>query len=606
MKKIRLLGGLLLLMMTLLPASAAHAEEVPKNEDIPVTAEYFPDEWLLRRAAWYDKNKDEILSSDELEAVTTFWCSSDITDFSQLQYFTNLRELTVEEEDELSKYGIWVGETIDLTVFPKLEDVRLFLDSRKAPDGAADIQIKVSGLEHLKSILVYDEGLFGSRSYNGTDARIGVIDLQGTSELENVSIFDAKGVVFDNTNRLKKIHLSNIAEISNDQFQGFGMLETLSVYSDRPEFTQINCAGFDSLKDLTLNNQYLQTAEISGLDALEKVQIQSDALETIDFSESPHLKWLTLECPKLKEANLAAADALERVEIQSDVLDTINVSKNTKLDSLTIQADRLKALDISKNKKLESLTVKSDLIKKLDLTANKELGGLSVTCSKLESLDISANKDLRGLVIEKTPLKSLDLSKQKELWRLSFQNNKRVTSLDLSRNTQIGDLCVNNTSVKSIDTSKMKELSRLEMTGNKKLTKLDLSKNKRLQVVNVKNNALKTLKLARKVKAYSLDCSKNKLTKLTVSELPDLENLNCSENKLSKLDLSKNKVLFSVDARGNELKTLKIGPKQYMEELDCSKNKLTSLTLTGTVRLRDLICDKKVKVKGYRGGIRRV
>ena len=43
-----------------------------------------------------------------------------------------------------------------------------------------------------------------------------------------------------------------------------------------------------------------------------------------------------------------------------------------------------------------------------------------------------------------------------------------------------------------------------------------------------------------------------------------------------------------------------------LETLDCSKNKLKKLDLSKAEDLKELTCDKKVKVKGYKGKITRV
>ena len=129
MRKTTFAGALLLgaaLLFT--PADMAQAKEAPGDGNIPLTSEYFPDEWFLKNATRYDKNKDGFLSPEEIAAVTKLECGKDLTDFSQVQYFTNLRELTVWTESDMDKYDLWVGDDIDLTVFPNLEDVRLLLD----------------------------------------------------------------------------------------------------------------------------------------------------------------------------------------------------------------------------------------------------------------------------------------------------------------------------------------------------------------------------------------------------------------------------------------------------------------------------------------------
>ena len=71
MRKTTFAGALLLgaaLLFT--PADMAQAKEAPGDGNIPLTSEYFRDEWFLKSAAGYDKDKDGYLSPEETAAVT--------------------------------------------------------------------------------------------------------------------------------------------------------------------------------------------------------------------------------------------------------------------------------------------------------------------------------------------------------------------------------------------------------------------------------------------------------------------------------------------------------------------------------------------------------
>ena len=156
-------AGALLLGAVLLftPTDMAQAKEVPADGNIPLTSEYFPDEWFLNRMTWYDKDKDGILSPEEVAAVTSLEFEKDLSDFSQVQYFTNLKTLVLEYEknygyDTYELFGVWAGETLDLRAFPNLEQASLFLDTSKAPGGTAEVKIQVSGLRHLKELTIRD------------------------------------------------------------------------------------------------------------------------------------------------------------------------------------------------------------------------------------------------------------------------------------------------------------------------------------------------------------------------------------------------------------------------------------------------------------------
>ena len=79
-----ILAGALLMSVALLfaPADTVQAKEVPADGNIPLTSEYFPDEWFLEsEAKLRDKNKDGFLSQEEIAAVTAMWCTQDLSDF---------------------------------------------------------------------------------------------------------------------------------------------------------------------------------------------------------------------------------------------------------------------------------------------------------------------------------------------------------------------------------------------------------------------------------------------------------------------------------------------------------------------------------------------
>ena len=92
--------GALLLGVALLfaPMDTAQAKEIPPDGNIPLTSEFFPDEWLLDWVKWYDEDKDGFLSPEEVASVTVLEFEKDLSDFSQVQYFTNLKTLVLEYE----------------------------------------------------------------------------------------------------------------------------------------------------------------------------------------------------------------------------------------------------------------------------------------------------------------------------------------------------------------------------------------------------------------------------------------------------------------------------------------------------------------------------
>lgn len=608
MKKSVILGAFLLSgAFFFAPADTAQAKEVTAGADIPLTSEYFPDEWLLNKAVLYDNNKDGYLSPEEVAEVTEIWCKEDVTDFSQIQYFTNLKRLQFGVDDEYDWYGVWVGGDLDLTVFPDLESFWMWMDSSKAPSKTQTIKIDLSGLQQLSSVTILDRGLW-SEDYDTARLRISSVDLRDTPRLDTVDIDDVMQIHMDETSAVSSLSLWDVGMIPDRAISGCTKLERLSIRTYLPEFTSLDLTKCAALKNLWISNDNLETLITAGAANLQKMEIKSGALAHADVSQNAKLEKLVLQCPRLAELNVDENRALSWLEICSDQLAAVRVENNTELTYLSVMAGNLRMLDVGENLKLTSLTADSDKLEALDVGNNKELrylhvgsgliidlnlktnvklDELSLRCRKLSSLSLFSEKELHYLTVEKTPLMPLQLPKLTGLYRLYIYGNtglkklvlpelpkladfriidtKKLSVLDLSKNTQIKFLQVENTSLTSINLSMLRKIVTLDVVGNVKLTKLDLSKNKLLYLLKITGN-----------------------------------------KKLTKLDLSKHNRLGSVEVYDNALKTLKFSKEPSFAYLDCSKNKLASIDLSNANYLEEVVCDKKVKVKGYKGKITRV
>lgn len=613
MKKKMVWGGLLLAAALMLaPAVTAEAKEVAAGESIPLTEEYFPDEWFLSRAKTYDKNADGFLSPEEVAAVTQIWCPYDLSDFSQLQYFTNLKKLKVDGDDGDSGCGVWLGnEELDLTVFPNLEEAYLYLDTGKMEDGSPAVQINVSGLERLRDLRIYDDGIPTKDSkYDGADARIDTIDLRDTPALENVRILDAKSVIFDDVTHIKSIYLSNMQIIPTEQIGGFTELQDLTIWTNVPEFSCMDVSKNNALKTLKLSNNYLREVRLAGADALEEVWIESDTLSDIDVSQNPNIKTLRLDCPKLGKLDVSQNPNIKSLRLDCPKLEKLDVSQNKKLQKLClIGCTGLADLNVDGAVSLDNLFVRSDRLTELYLTSNTVLTDLSVCGNKIASLDVTKNTKLEILYIESKAIKKLNLKKNTKLTRLGIVC-KQLASVDLSKNKKLQRLHIYSTLIKSIDLSNQKDLDYLNirMKKLKSLDLLNLSSKGSLTTLEISDSAWKAIDLSEMTKLKKLTLENNKaLSKLDLSKNIRLKELEIHGSpKLTKLDLRKNKRLFDVNVSGNGLKVLDLsGTKKYLTYLDCRDNQLTEIDLSGVSPSYHsaIYCDKNVKVKGYKGEV---
>lgn len=423
MKKIRLPGSLLFFMVfMLLPASAAYAKEVPADGNIPLTAEYFPDEWFLEKVAWYDEDKDGILSKEEIASVTSLGCRRDLSDFSQVQYFTNLQDLTLEYEwddgyDFYRYYGVWAGEVLDLRVFSNLEQANLHLDTSKAPAGSAEVQIQVSGLKHLRELTIRDRVSDEDKGGNGPNVMVAGVDLKDTPALEKVWISDVETVLFDDENRIKSLDIDHVKNIPFGQIAGFSGLESLRVRTASQDFTRLDLSKNRALTKLNVYSDSVKDIVFAGASALETVRIEGTQLTEADVSHNPALKEIQLECPRLERFLFDEAGALETVQIESDALLDWEIPQNKTLKELRVKSGGLSGVDLSQCPRLESLSMECPRLNKVDFPVAGVLERIAIRSDVLNEIDVSKNEQLRWLTIRADRLRALMFQKIRN-WRI--------------------------------------------------------------------------------------------------------------------------------------------------------------------------------------------
>ena len=384
------------------PADTAQAKEVPADGNIPLTSEYFPDEWFLRmmQRGCYDKNGDGFLSPEETAAVTRLQLDSDLSDFSQIKYFTNLRELKTGPADENDEYDFWMGDELDLTAFPNLEVVDLHLDSRRAPANRPGIEIKVSGLEHLRYFSVYDRAAVKDQGNDGSHAGIEVIDFCNTEALEHVHVSDVKGVVFDDVNQIKCISLKNVAQIPFDQISGFEKLEDLSLVC--PKLKAINVKRNTKLSSLTLDAELLKSLDVTNNTELQYLSVSAERLSSLNLGKNKKLIYLFADCSRLSSLNLSKNKQIEELHLQNTAIESLDLSKQPELKELIVTGNKkLTKLDLSKNKKVSFVNVSNNRLRILKSGFKPKMNYLDCSKNKLTSLDLSNADGLSELKCDK-------------------------------------------------------------------------------------------------------------------------------------------------------------------------------------------------------------
>lgn len=633
------LPGVLLLFALLLMPETAQA----KSKGVALTEKNFPDVGLLAEVKKYDKDKNGYLSKKELAAVTDFDYDLVIHDFSQLKYFTNIKRLYLSGFD----WGLWLGGEVDLTMFPKLEEASIWLDTESHWADASEVQIKVTGLKHLKTFRVYDEAAAG--------LHINEVDFRNTPALREVAVSGAKGVVFDDGAKLEKLWLYGVPEIPVEQIENFAELTQLSISTKDPEFTTIDLSGLSRLTGLQVKGDFFEALDTAGADALKKLEIEGGTAKKYVLSGSRTLKNVTLRCPLLEELYAADCPALKTLHVYADGLTVLDVGGDTSLTSLHVESNRLetidvhvnpalekmeicsdvlKALDIRANTALEWLTVRSDALELIDTGKNKALDYLELTGDHLASVDVSKNPALKSLVLETKRLEEVDISKNKrlsglridsqELTQLRLGDNQKLhtlsvtapklTELDLSANTELWGLKVNNTSLEELKLPGLERLDTLTLEGNEKLETLDVSGSPELCSLTLEGDGLTSLNLLRQTELRELSVVRcRKLTELKMASNVDLrwvvikdtavrslifpkqhrlQSLSVMENPmLTELDLSRlPKLVWAVITGNEKLPELDFSNNHILYEAYIDNNPLRTVTFGEVPNMKNLFC----------------
>lgn len=633
--------GVLLLLTLLFACQCAMA-------DVTINSTNFPDANFLNKVKYYDKDNNNVLSTAELNAVTSMYlynCS--ISSIQGIRYFTNLVSLNCE-----SNYL----SSIDLSYNTKLES----LSCRSQHGKLNYIKLPVS----LKEL---------DCSYN---QNIGSLDLSGLVNLQTLKCtfcgLTSLTVASGSTN-LKTIYCSD-NKLSGQKMTNFlNSLPTLIIYGllgqlylingdseteenetvDVTWYSTLLSKGWYSYGNLVNNwydyNQYLTLLATyvpinkknfpdTNFRAYVKENCQSDGDNFLSSTEINNVKEIHVGYEQIE--NLKGVEhftELLTLDCVSNQLTSLDVSKNTKLTgmqcdynnitelknlpqtlqwlccshnaltSLDLSAyNALTDLDCSYNNVLSTLKVGSAM-KYLDCANNNlsTIGNLS-SCTQLRQLNCSGNTFVVLQVNNYSQLIELTCHNNPNLVELHCKNNSKLTLLNVYNVPKLTTLyCNNNSSLRNLTLTNISSLENLICFSNA-LQSLDVSGCPNLKSLNCESNQLTTLDVQQNQQLSSLICSNNTLlTQLKIDGCKALEMLDCSGCtafkrfkptylKLEQLIMSGCTALEYLACNGNDLTVLDVSNCSSLAYLDCNWNKLTSISMTGCSALKTLDCSSNL------------
>ena len=484
----------------------------------------------------------------------------------------------------------------DISEYEALFITNLNLDSRNISD--------LTGIQYfsnLKSLSVYDNQL-GSLDLSKNTAitylfcrenQLTSLDLSKNTEITNINC---------EYNQLRSLNLSKNAEIkqlncNNNQLSSLDLSKNTAItglycqnnelisldLSKNTEITQLNCDynKFLFSELLKIKNHFTELSYQSSKKVFPLIK-NTDSFE-IDYSSE------------------ALIDGKETVftwyDYKHNIIDETVVSKiddgiykflkqglyYCRMANGILPATLLtcESIEITNNKIIEipDANLKKALVDDTSININRdsdisEYEALFITDLYLDSKNIS---DLTGIQYFSN-LKSL-----------SVYNNQLI-SLDLSKNIAITNLSCGNNQLSNLDLSNNTAIIELYCSHNQ-LSSLDLSKNTKVKYIHCYNNQLSSLDLSKNTAITGLNCQNNQLNSLDLSNSTVIIELSCQDNQLSSLDLTKNTKITTLYCYNNQLSSLDLSKNTEIKRLHCQNNQLNSLDLSEGTTITTLYCD---------------
>ena len=360
-----------ILCIFIMPA-AAFAED-GGAVSVAIDAEHFPDDGFREFVSYYyDKDKDGILSSEEIGTVRDMTVTgfddkvdtSGVTSLQGLEYFTGIVQLNVYSFPKL--------KSLDLTKMSNLETVSVNHND-------ALTEVNITGMENLTGADFSDNETLNEIAIDGCTKLIpcvseenrGYLDYDAISFRSKEGVLSVGGwmyVVIDG----EKYHWGGIP-INSENFpdpefraylrDAFISLGEKPVHLDNNEDSSLSEEEIARCTTFTAFTNEVRSLEgIGYFNAIDTLRLSEENfyLEELDLSGMTALKELYLgDHPELKSLDISGCTELEYLHAPETGLTTLDLNNNTKLQKIYLGNTPGLTIDISRNQPLIDAVQKS-------------------------------------------------------------------------------------------------------------------------------------------------------------------------------------------------------------------------------------------------------
>lgn len=312
------------------------------------------------------------------------------------------------------------------------------------------------------------------------------------TDLTGVNYFTNLKTLYIGNNNLTSISLSlPILEVLSFGNSGLNTVDIMScpnlVVVDADYYNPTFSLNSNTVTDLTVGGDNLQTINLQGLTALKKINAIGPALETINGSNMPTIEEAYISySPMLSQINFSGSSNFKKLDVHNTGLSNLNLTNYSGLIFLNCSNNTFSNVVLDGCTSLSNISLANNNISAISMNGANAIGSVNLSNNQLTSISFSNLSGLGYLDLRSNNLSNITLNNLPNLWYLYLSSNQ-LTSLNLSTTKKIKSLLCSYNQLSNIDVSMLTDLSNIECAANK-LIQLDLSNNKLLQNITCNYN----------------------------------------------------------------------------------------------------------------------
>lgn len=260
---------------------------LPTLDLVPITEEYFPDP-VFREIVNGFAHSDKGFTKEDIENITFIsMTEKNISSLEGIKYFTNLRELRVQGNAELT--------SLDVSGMTNLEELVCY-DCNIS-------NLNLTGCEKLVSVAASDNS-------------ISDLQAKGCSSLQLLGLYN---------NKLEKLDLSECKSLEKLDAEAnlltsiqFGSSELLEVSVCNNQLSELDVSGNPMLEELNCSENQISSINLSGNVGMKRVFLYDNQLTILDFPACSDIEILNIRDNLLTSVDLSCCPDLKNKSFVKD------------------------------------------------------------------------------------------------------------------------------------------------------------------------------------------------------------------------------------------------------------------------------------------------